>query len=100
MQIDAFHVLIAMVMVTVTMGSRTVSMRVRMNGLRWSGRKGRVDRRTGRRACVMEVEMMIVCLDSTQWMAVFRRGVVMVTMRMIVVRVVMVRVVVVSMAVI
>ena len=89
-----------MVMVTVTMGSMTVSMRVQMNGLRWSGRKRRVDRWTGRRACVMVVEMMIVCLDSTQWMAVFRRRVVMVTMRMIVVQVVMVRVVVVSMAVV
>ena len=89
-----------MVMVSVTMGSMTMSMRVRMNRLRWSGRKGRVDRWTGRRACLMVVEMMIVCLDSTQWMAVFRRGVVMATMSMIVVRVVMVRLVVVSMTVI
>lgn len=65
MQIDAFHVLIAMVMVSVTMGSMTVSMRVGMDRLRWSGGKRGVYRWTGSRACAKVVEMVIVCLDST-----------------------------------
>lgn len=80
-----------MVMVSVTMGSMTVSMGVGMSRLGWSGGKRGVDRWTGRRACAMVGEMVIVCLDSTQRMAVFRRRVIMVTMRVIMVRVVVVR---------
>ena len=76
------------------MGSMAVSMRVRMNGLGGSGGKRGVDRWNGRRAFAKVVKMVIVCLDSTQWMVVFRWRVVMVAMRMVVVRVVVVRMVV------
>ena len=78
-----------------TMGPMTVSMRVRMKRFRWGGGKGGVDRWTGRRACAMVVEMVIVCLDSTQRM--FRRRVVMVTMRMVMMRMVVLRMVVLRM---
>lgn len=54
-----------MVMVSVSMGSMTVSMRVGMDRLRWSGGKRGVYRWTGSRVCAKVVEMVIVCLDST-----------------------------------
>ena len=54
-----------MVMVSVTMGSMTVSMRVGMDRLRWGGGKRGVDRWTGSRAYANVVDMVVVCLDST-----------------------------------